>query len=159
VTRSGRYTAEQLAYRAGIPLRTVRYYVQEKLIDPPLGRGRGSHFDDRHMAQLEEVRALQMAGFDLQSIRQRTDELREILARVGGYEPTMQLWGAALRAQSAPAKRPAREREEPELDPASSIRIPMADGIELMVSKQRRLPSPKDFVEIALFIRKVFGDR
>ena len=51
--RTGKYTAEELAKLAGLPLRTVRYYVQEELIDPALGLGRGSHFDDKHLDQLK----------------------------------------------------------------------------------------------------------
>ncbi len=53
---AGKYTAETLAFRAGVPLRTVRFYVQEKLIDPPLGRGRGAHFTDFTEAQLQRER-------------------------------------------------------------------------------------------------------
>ena len=35
----------------------------------------------------------------------------------------------------------------------------MADGVELMVSHDKPLPSPKQLVELALQIRKVFGSR
>src|SRR5580698_613128 len=65
----GRYTAEDLAARVGLPVRTVRFYLREKLIDPPLGRGRGAHFDDRHVAQLQRVRGLRHIGLDLETIR------------------------------------------------------------------------------------------
>ena len=62
---AGKYTAETLAFRAGVPLRTVRFYVQEKLIDPPLSRGRGSNFTEYHLAQLQQARTLHNAGFAL----------------------------------------------------------------------------------------------
>ena len=39
------------------------------------------------------------------------------------------------------------------------MRIPMTAGVELMVSRDKPLPSPRQLVEIALYIRKVFGDR
>jgi hypothetical protein len=35
----------------------------------------------------------------------------------------------------------------------------MARGVELMVSQDRPLPSPRQLVEIALHVRKAFGDR
>ena len=44
------------------------------------------------------------------------------------------------------------------LDPKECIRIPMARGVELMVSQDRPLPSPRQLVEIALHVRKAFGD-
>ena len=50
------YTASQLGQLSGIGARNVRYYVREKLIDPPHGRGRGAHFDDSHLSQLGRVR-------------------------------------------------------------------------------------------------------
>src|SRR5689334_10808461 len=77
--RTGKYTAEQLAQLAGVPLRTVRYYIQEKLIDEPLGLGRGSHFDDKHLDQLKRIKLLQMGGWDLKVIRERGGDVEKIL--------------------------------------------------------------------------------
>jgi hypothetical protein len=51
------------------------------------------------------------------------------------------------------------DAEEEGLDPSRSIRIPMAEGVELLVAEDRALPSPRQLVEIALFIRKIFGKR
>ncbi len=108
---AGKYTAETLAFRAGVPLRTVRFYVQEKLIDPPLSRG--------------------MTSFD------------------------------ALRRQWQGAQQTCREDDDDDdaLDASECIRIPMARGVELMVSQDRPLPNPRQLVEIALHVRKAFGDR
>jgi len=151
---TGTFTAEQLAFRAGVPLRTVRFYVQEKLIDPPLGRGRGAHFTDHHLVQLQQARTLQNAGFSLDAIREQRADLTVGLQAMARYETWRERWRA--HAPNAKARSPD---EDEDLDPAECLRVPMADGVELMIARDRRLPSPRQLVEIALYIRKVFGDR
>ena len=147
----GTYTAETLAFRAGVPLRTVRFYVAEKLIDPPLGRGRGSHFTDHHLVQIQQARTLQNAGFSLADIRERRGDLTLGLRAMEAHDEMRRRWGLG---------RPDRRADEDdELDPADCIRIPMADGVELMIAQDRPLPSPRELVEIALHIRKAFGKR
>jgi len=140
-----------LAFRAGVPLRTVRFYVQEKLIDPPLGRGRGAHFTEHHLVQLQQARTLHNAGFALDAIRERRGELSLGLQAMATFDVLREQWRRKVRT--------GRDREEDELDPADCIRIPMAEGVELMVSQDRPLPSPRQLVEIALHIRKAFGNR
>jgi DNA-binding transcriptional MerR regulator len=149
---TGTYTAETLAFRAGVPLRTVRFYVQEKLIDPPLGRGRGAHFTEHHLVQLQQARTLHNAGFALDVIRERRGELSLGLQAMESFDVLRDQW---RRQEQADRK----NEDEDELDPADCIRIPMAKGVELMVSQDRPLPSPRQLVEIALHIRKAFGDR
>jgi DNA-binding transcriptional MerR regulator len=146
-----KYTAETLAFRAGLPLRTVRFYVQEKLIDPPLGRGRGAHFTDHHLVQLQQARTLQNAGFSLAAIREWQGDLSLGLRAVEAHDEMRRRWG-----KGQPAR---RTEDDDELDPADCIRLPMADGVELLVSQDRPLPSPKQLVELALHVRKVFGNR
>ena len=148
---SGTYTAETLAFRAGVPLRTVRFYVQEKLIDPPLGRGRGAHFNDHHLVQLQQARTLQNSGFSLEAIRERRGDLTLGLQAMQAFDSLRRQW-------KAPEEKAAGD-EEVELDPADCIRIPMAEGVELLVSQDQPLPSPRQLVEIALHIRKAFGRR
>jgi DNA-binding transcriptional MerR regulator len=150
---AGKYTAETLAFRAGVPLRTVRFYVQEKLIDPPLGRGRGANFTDFHLAQLQQARTLHNAGFALDAIRERRGEISLGLQAMVNMD--------TLRRQWRGEKQASREDDDDDdaLDPKECIRIPMARGVELMVSQDRPLPSPRQLVEIALHVRKAFGER
>jgi DNA-binding transcriptional MerR regulator len=65
----GRYLIEELCRRTGFSRRTVRYYVQEGLVDPPAGRGRGGYYSDLHVAQLARIRVLQEQGYRLNAIR------------------------------------------------------------------------------------------
>jgi len=148
---TGTYTAETLAFRAGLPLRTVRFYVQEKLIDPPLGRGPGAHFTEHHLIQLQQARTLHNAGVPLDAIRERRGDLTLGLQVVQRYD--------ALLGSKPAADQTDDGAEDGELDPADCLRIPLADGVELLISNDRPLPSPRQLVEIAFHVRKVFGDR
>jgi DNA-binding transcriptional MerR regulator len=149
MSKPARFTAEQLAFRAGVPLRTVRYYVAEKLIDAPEGRGRGSHFTERHLAQLQQARMLHNNGFTLEAIRDRAPELMKHLHKMQEYWPS---WPP--RAKQSPE--PARPEGDPDID--GFLRIPMADGVDLLIDENRALPSPKQLVELALHVRKIFGE-
>jgi hypothetical protein len=147
----GTYTAETLAFRAGLPVRTVRFYVQERLIDPPLGRGRGAHFTDHHLVQLQQARTLHNSGVPLEAIRERRGDLTLGLQVVERWDAVRRSWSGAGRAST--------DAEEGELNPSDCLRIPVADGVELLISNDRPLPSPRELVEVAFLVRKVFGRR
>ena len=53
------YSIAEFAERGGVTRRTVRYYVQRGLLDPPEGAGRGARYTDAHLRRLERVRTLQ----------------------------------------------------------------------------------------------------
>lgn len=59
---------DELAGRAGLPTRTVRYYIQLGLVDRPDGSGRGAHYAQRHLEQLLLVQSLQRKGLSLEQI-------------------------------------------------------------------------------------------
>ena len=67
-TDEARYGIEELADRAGVSRRTVRYYVQRGLLPAPTGLGRGKHYTERHLARLVQVRDLQEGGVGLAEI-------------------------------------------------------------------------------------------
>lgn len=75
-----RYSIDELARRAGVTRRTVRYYVQMGLIPAPLGLGRGCHYSGEHLAVLLQVKMLQERGTPL-------EQIRRILAGVPDPEP------------------------------------------------------------------------
>ena len=58
----------ELAERTGVSRRTVRFYVQRGLIDPPVGLGRASHYTAQHAEQIGRVAALQRGGLRLEDI-------------------------------------------------------------------------------------------
>jgi DNA-binding transcriptional MerR regulator len=154
------YTAEQLAEKANVSLRTVRYYVQEGLIDPPESRGPGAHFTNTHLSQLLRIRLLQDAGFDLKAIKEMGPDLETSMLSLGKSPAFKAAISKIAQAKAMAKRRRAEELDDDEpaerLDARSAIRIPMADGVELMVDPDRKMPSPKDLVDIALLIRKIF---
>jgi DNA-binding transcriptional MerR regulator len=65
------YGVEELAERAGVSRRTVRYYVQRGLLPAPLGLGRGKHYTQAHLEALVRIRELQEAAVPLEEIATR----------------------------------------------------------------------------------------
>ena len=64
------HTIDQLSEKTGFPVRTIRYYIQEGLLDPPAGRGRGGYYYDGHLQRLLEIKALQDRGLRLAAIQE-----------------------------------------------------------------------------------------
>jgi len=69
-----KYTIYELSELTGFTIRTIRYYVQEGLIDPPAGRGRGGFYFDSQLNQLKLIKSLQEKGMKLSSIIQYLKE-------------------------------------------------------------------------------------
>ena len=89
-----RYSIGELAELGSVSRRTVHFYVQQGLIDPPEGRGRGSYYTDRHLEQLQRVLALQREGLPLRRIQGMSESGqlraaeavpgRQLVLRLGG---------------------------------------------------------------------------
>lgn len=60
-----RYSIGELAALAGVSRRTVRFYVQSRLISPPLGAGRGSYYTSAHLESIRSIRKRQAGGHGL----------------------------------------------------------------------------------------------
>ncbi|XRQ11881.1 MerR family transcriptional regulator [Actinomadura welshii] len=61
-------TVDELAARAGVTVRTVRFYAGRGLLPPPRLRGRTGLYGADHLARLELVRELQSLGLTLATI-------------------------------------------------------------------------------------------
>jgi DNA-binding transcriptional MerR regulator len=131
VTDDPRYAIGELADLGGVSRRTVRFYVQEGLIPPPFGVGRGNHYGPEHLGRLLEVKSLQEAGHSL-------DEIRGRIHRSGARR-------AADVAVTAP------------VDRAQYRRVTLAPGVELHVAADVRLPSPGKLIELATWCRLHFA--
>ncbi|HVJ51562.1 MAG TPA: MerR family transcriptional regulator [Aliidongia sp.] len=153
------YTAAELARLAGVLERTVRFYVQEGVISPPSGRGRGAHFDERHLSQLRGVRLLQGAGLDLAAIRQHREDLEAALKSRGfALESAETIWSNFASHVVHPE--PPVQGEAPKtIVPAVTAlsRLHIAPGLEMLIGTPHRLPSPARLAELARLIRKAFG--
>lgn len=133
-----RYAVGDLAALGGVSRRTVRYYVQEGLIPPPTGLGRGHHYGPGHLDALLRVKAMQESGQTLDDIRR------------------------SLQGRSGPVGRTARSRSpSPALPPAEPApahslwqRVSIAAGVEVHIASGRPLPSPAALLELRDWCRR-----
>ena len=129
MTEERRYGVEQLATLGGVTRRTVRFYVQEGLLPPPLGLGRGDHYTQDHLERLILVRELQERGLTIAQIRSE-------LERPAGSAAPDASWLKVPRE--------------------SWSRVHLMPGVELNVSGDIRLPPPSKLIELAEWCRRNF---
>jgi DNA-binding transcriptional MerR regulator len=117
----------EVAERANVSRRTVRYYVQRGLIDAPLGRGRGSAYTPKHVDQIQRVLRLQREGVTLETIEQLPE--------------------------GADAAEPAR----PAVPATVVLRIPLRPGIQLEVNAGTSLPSQHVIEQLAAACEQILN--
>lgn len=162
----------ELCERVGIPLRTVRYYIQEGLLPPTQreGAGRGPRYGELHVATLRAIRYLQKQELTLGEIRERLASLTmRGLARLAmldeqGNEPEAP--AAARMSMSMPlsmatprfaGKLPAPAEPDEKPRRTSWERIELSPDIELHV-KRPLSPYWNKRLEVLLTIaRRILG--
>ena len=127
-----------MAEAAGISRRAVRFYVQQRLLPPPLGRGRGRHYDPSHLQRLRRIGELQAAGHSL-------DAIRRILE--GGDN-------APVPAVERGAARPPRASLAAQL----WTRLRLGEGVELHYDAGRHEPTVEQLMQLRDAVRAVFQD-
>ena len=65
----------ELAARAGVSVRTIRYYIDQGLLPSPQVRGRYSVYDEDYLDRLKLIRRLKEAYLPLNEIRSRLETL------------------------------------------------------------------------------------
>ncbi|HXV65306.1 MAG TPA: MerR family transcriptional regulator, partial [Vicinamibacteria bacterium] len=126
---SDEYSIGELANLGGVSRRTVRYYVQEGLIPPPHGLGRGARYDRAHLEQLLRVKALQERGLTLDEVRRAIGSKQEL---------------------------PASEVVPEHISRSHWTRVEILPGLELHVSSRHRIPSPAQLDELVHWCRRHF---
>lgn len=115
-------TIEELAERTQTPVRTVRYYIAEKMLPGPGARGKGAVYTSEHLLRLRLIRRLTERRAPLAEIREMmarvtSEEVRALLAeedaRAQALEQATQAvspkaYISALLAQAQAGKAPAR---------------------------------------------------
>jgi DNA-binding transcriptional MerR regulator len=61
----------ELAERAGVTRRTIRYYVEIGLLQPPTGAGKAAVYGTEHLERLEQIKSLRSYRLSLEEIRER----------------------------------------------------------------------------------------
>ena len=131
---SGELGISELADAAGLSRRAVRFYVQQGLLPPPNGKGRGSHYDAVHLGRLKKILELQQAGHSLDAIRRILD-------------------GQPVEIPKSPARRAPRGMLSAEL----WTRLRLMEGVELHFDTARHNPEVEKLMALREFVREVFG--
>lgn len=123
--RASRWKLDELAQRAGVSARTVRYYVQRGLVPAPEFRGPDTAYTEEHLTRLRAIRVLQARHLPLDAIEAAlAGNPPAAVARIAEGEVPPELFGA-----------PSLPRREPEDAPARWRRYTLAPGVELHVDE------------------------
>jgi DNA-binding transcriptional MerR regulator len=130
----GSLKLEELATRAGVSARTVRYYIQRGLLPAPEFRGPDTNYGERHLLVLKAIRSLQDAHLPLDAIAgvlqgKSADELRSIADGKASAQ-VQPFRGAATRRDDSPARRPLAMAGSSR----HGTRFELAAGLELWLS-------------------------
>jgi DNA-binding transcriptional MerR regulator len=109
------HTLNELCVLADLPVRTVRYYVQNGLIDRPQGETRAARYGTQQLEQLLLIKKWTAAGVSLERIRE------------------------LLQGEEAPV--PARTRKPGSVEVCSHLYV--ADGLEVVIEPGRAQMSPE----------------
>jgi DNA-binding transcriptional MerR regulator len=109
------HTLSELCVLADLPVRTVRYYVQNGLVDKPLGETRAARYGAKQLEQVLLIKKWTTAGVSL-------DRIREL-----------------LQGEEAPV--PARVRKAGSVEVWSHLYV--ADGLEVVIEPGRAQMSPE----------------
>jgi DNA-binding transcriptional MerR regulator len=109
------HTLNELCVLADLPVRTVRYYVQNGLVDKPEGETRAARYGARQLEQALLIKKWTSAGVSL-------DRVREL-----------------LQGEEAPV--PARTRKAGSVEVCSHLYV--ADGLEVVIEPGRAQMSPE----------------
>ncbi len=83
-------TLQDLVTRSGLNLRTIRYYMQEGILQGPDTRGKYAHYSQLHLDQLELIQRLKNMYLPLQEIRHIIETLTpEEISQVKNYQDVL----------------------------------------------------------------------
>lgn len=94
------YSLDELTSLAGVTVRTIRYYIAEGLLPPPLTRGRGAAYSHDHLERLLLIARLKEEFLPLKEIRRRLRGMSPDDVRAAQQEVAH---GAELREDDASA--------------------------------------------------------
>ena len=149
-------TMEEIAAASGVPVRTIRFYITNRLLPGPGGRGRAAAYGEEHLLRLRVIRLLVEHHVPLEKIRQRLEglamaDLQAVLAEEAARaEIERDVDAASPREYIAGLLRHARqgrfadaaEQYLPRAMPAPTQSVPPAAPAALPPSVTGPLPAP-----------------
>ncbi|HOY69103.1 MAG TPA: MerR family transcriptional regulator [Candidatus Ozemobacteraceae bacterium] len=142
-----RYSIGELAEVTGVTRRTIRFYVQQGLLAPPEGAGRGHYYTDAHCRRLIEILRLQQAGLSLREIAGQQGAESESGRPVGVEQKTY------VRKDAIEYYSP-----EPQTVPESWLRIVIAEGCEVQFQAGLCRLSPGRVDELRRAFLRIFPE-
>ena len=115
-----RFSLDELCALVALPRRTVRFYMQQGLVERPIGTGRGAHYTPRHVDQLLIVKKWKEAGLSLERIG-------ELVSGTGTPVPPPPVRPGQVEVWS---------------------RVHIADGVELQIEPKRAGLSPEQLRDL-----------
>lgn len=133
--REHAYRLDELAERAEVSARTVRYYVQRGLLPAPVFRGRDTAYGEGHLLRLRAIKRLQERHVPLEEIAvvlARGDEaVRAVLSGEGHEQRARVEVGAEARHERHERHERNERNERNEGDETAGPRRPAAHGREM----------------------------
>jgi len=138
----------ELADRAGVSIRTVRYYIQQGLLQEPEARGPGAHYTEEHLDRLLLIKRLQKEHLPLAEIRKAIqsgaaeaavprsarDYVRSVLGKQQSVSEVMSLSSPMLQQPEEPV-RSQWERITLAPDIELHLRRPLSRGMNKKVDR------------------------
>jgi DNA-binding transcriptional MerR regulator len=140
-SKIGQWKLAQLAGRAGLTPRTVRYYVQRGLLPPPVFRGVDTTYNEDHLLRLKAIRRLQARFLPLDAIQVELERLNPEAIRAlaeGGNAPPLTSAPPMARGENRTGDRNASAPDSTKAaahDAPAWERWQLAPGLELHVSQ------------------------
>lgn len=101
------FSIQELAAKANVTVRTIRYYTEEGLLPPPVTRGKNAYYTPDHLNRLELIRRMKEAYLPLREIRQvmlsltEAEVVQRLNEQIFPQEPTIREVGPAAPAPAA----------------------------------------------------------
>ncbi|CAN5307892.1 hypothetical protein BH09GEM1_BH09GEM1_18440 [soil metagenome] len=143
----------ELADRAGVSIRTVRYYIQQGLLTKPEARGPGAHYTEEHLDRLLLIKRLQREHLPLAEIRRVLESsagevpaprtARDYVHSVLGE--SIPLYSAPAVEEASPSTRSQWERVTLAPDIELHIRRPLSRAVNKQV--ERLIDAARDILE------------
>ncbi|MCK5649374.1 MAG: MerR family transcriptional regulator [Gammaproteobacteria bacterium] len=89
------YSLDELCSLTDISKRTVRFYMQQGLVDRSEGQRKGAYYLERHLMQLLEIKKWQQAGLSLERIKQiiRDEKDNGLIPPIQPQQPgSLEVW-------------------------------------------------------------------
>lgn len=124
------YLLNELCALVDLPIRTVRYYVQQGLVDRPEGETRAARYGERQLEQLRLIKKWTAAGLSL-------DRVRELLQ---GEDPGV----------------PESKKRRGTLEVVS--RLTIDDGVELVIEPSRAGLTPEQVRAFSREVMRLYDE-